>query len=163
MTNFKIGDRVRYTGKDSRYNEKKYIGCTGTVQSLIDNGVVVLWDKTNKEKPGLGAKYPENLELISTSFEVGKKYKNKFEGIKTIICVFADDKGGLLEFNNGTRVWRSNAYYKSYIEQKPEDWRCLHYKNNIAYLGGESFQSKEEVEKKFSSSTDFIKAIRVDA
>lgn len=54
---FKVGDRVRYTGKSPIYNEPHLVGSIGTVRGFTNTGCVIV--------SGIGGgKYPENLELI---------------------------------------------------------------------------------------------------
>lgn len=62
MNNFKVGDRVRYTGKSTRMFEDKHVGDTGVVvaENFRENNVPVLWDFNNRTR----GVFPENLELI---------------------------------------------------------------------------------------------------
>jgi hypothetical protein len=153
MTKFKVGDGVRWT----RHGDSNWQNC------LIEE-VRVSGDLVVRNSQGIsGIIHTSMAELITpTTFEVGKKYRLKTTPGAAIIVEYILSNGHAVGVDQRgcSRILR---YFKNYIEVKPEDWRCLHYVNSIASLGGESFSSKEEVEKKFSSSPNFIKAVRVDA
>lgn len=62
MTEFKIGDRVKYVGKHPNYPDSVWNGCRGSVQFVFPDrvqSVKVVWDDGG---PCHGV-FPENLEL----------------------------------------------------------------------------------------------------
>lgn len=98
-------------------------------------------------------------------FEVGKKYKSKRSSkIFTCIGVYSKD-GWLLNINNSPSTYSWDQFHwEEYIEPPPEDWRALFYDKefNQADLSNASYQSQKEVLKAWGTSSDFVKAVRVD-
>ncbi len=70
MSDFKVGDRVRYTGRRKSYSKPENIGQLGTVdrEPTSPHVISVLWDN----ECGMDGVYPENLELIMPNIDTSK-------------------------------------------------------------------------------------------
>jgi hypothetical protein len=163
MTKFKIGDRVRYIGKDHRHHDPEQIGNCGTVRRYEnDDTVEVDWD----DKKIRGAKYSDNLELIPT-FEVGKTYINSKNGTVPFIVLFIGNDKVFTRNQNGVEGSRgiNNPDIIEYIPPPPEEWRALFYrKDGKPEISANYWSSKEEVEKSESGRAfEFMYALRTDA
>lgn len=63
---FKVGDRVRYVGRSASYSDPWMIGLEGVVTAFAGTLVDVKWDSVYVDgKCTGGAKYPDNIELVT--------------------------------------------------------------------------------------------------
>ncbi len=165
MTTFKVGDRVKYVGLSQTFNEPKFIGATGVVVVSRPNFVKVRWDEGSIDA-GNGAKYADNLELITpTGFEVGKKYNVK-GGIKLYECVWDDGSFALLKDEDGTPFLVHNSgfdYYGEYIPPPPEEWRAVFYvKNGKPEISTQTYKTESGCRDAYRGNRVFMHAIRTD-
>ena len=73
----KVGERVRYSGKSTIYNEQELVGLEGVVSEVGNQLVTVKWDR--EVVCGIstgGAKYIENVEPLSVSAEAQQASNN---------------------------------------------------------------------------------------
>lgn len=130
MTDFKPGDRVRYTnarsirlGESSRFAE--FVGELGTVTKGDESGdghVNVTWDNING---WIGYPFVENLELVNPPVHNGKfTTVNELLGITSLVNVFNDtlQEG---RFNSEVSVgnlalYDSNGDVLGYVAYNPD-------------------------------------------
>lgn len=82
MAEFKIGDRVRYTGLNKGYNQPSMVGKLGTVTGYEGRLVVVDWDGCGSQ----GAKFRENIALLDES-------KPEPKALETALSLVYGDRG----------------------------------------------------------------------
>jgi hypothetical protein len=146
--------------------------------------VEVKWDKGPID-PGSGAKYPENLELISPPFQLEGNtiFTNKYWEKSHWKTLWADTEGVLIEcLNNGgngcwsvgSRIyWTAYNFNLSFVKYSPppsEEWRALYWKDNFKpEVSACAWTSKKDCElfHEQYKSTDlkehnFMYAIRTD-
>lgn len=170
---FKVGDRVKYTGKDSGYHEKALINKLGTVKKVhpdINFCVVVDWDDKNSST---GAKLPTNLELVTptSKFVVGKEYKNTVGSIYR--CVAIGEFPVLFKKTNsgsGILLIVQEAYREvkipdNWTEIVPEKWKVLlsingHNNGYDVEITQETFDSADEANSKWAGNPLYIRTIQ---
>ena len=99
-TEFKKGDKVRYTAAYGDYSEPRCKGAEGVVVEVLGvDEVRVDWAETENRRPSLVV-FPQNLEVIEESApKVGDRVRLVHEGVVTDITrgsVYLDGKSRVL-------------------------------------------------------------------